>query len=100
MLTPLNPFKAYEDQVRIVKEYKVRGNKVSAPENKKSDKLNECVQKSGKTSEEKKNSECKGQNRVKNTRVSAFAVKSEKKKVCDSTNIIYLTLPRVNVSLL
>ena len=118
VLTPLKPLEAYEDQIRIAKECKMKEKKMSAREKEKSDIKSECVQESKKSilvCNEKENSECGEQNRDKNKRVSAFANKSEIKSamlarqqllvllykdVYFSTNYLNPSLPSVVVSLL
>ena len=70
-LTSLSPLEASLDRAKLVEEFKRRGNR-----------------------------ETNTESRVTNTRVSAFATKSERKKSCVSTNKIDSTLVRVNVSLL
>ena len=70
-LASLSPLEASLDRAKLVEEFKRRSNR-----------------------------ETNTESRVTNTRVSAFATKSERKKTCVSTNRIHSTLPRVNVSLL
>ena len=70
-LASLSPLEASLDRAKLVEEFKRRSNR-----------------------------ETNIESRVTNTRMSAFATKSEIKKTCVSTNRVHSTLTRVSVSLL
>ena len=93
VLTPFKPLEAYEDQIRIAKECKMKEKKMSAREKEKSNIKSECVQESKKSilvRNEKENSECGEQNRDKIRELVLLQMKVRLGMLCwQGSNYLY-----------